>query len=323
MAKGAMDELPIRYYSDITVRKVDWLWYPYIPFGKITIMQGDPGDGKTTLLLHIAALLSTGRPMPGDVEAKDRMAVIYQSAEDGAEDTLKPRLESAGADCSRISFIDDTERTFSLTDTRLESAIHECDARLLVLDPLQAYLGDNGEMNRAVGVRPVLKRLAAVADRTNCAIVLIGHMNKASGSKGIYRGLGSIDITAIARSVLLVGRLRDDPSVRVMAHLKSSLAKEGASIAFEIGDNSSLQWLGERDITAGELLGGDGDLGDNGKASSAVLSLREMLSTGARPCVEIYTAFYDLDISKRSVDRAKRTLGVKSIKRADGWYWSL
>lgn len=323
MAKGAMGELPIRYYSDITARKVDWLWYPYIPFGKITIVQGDPGDGKTTLLLHIAAFLSTGQPMPGDVDIKDCMDVIYQSAEDGAEDTLKPRLVSAGADCSKISFIDDTESTFSLTDTRLESAIHESGARLLVLDPLQAYLGDNGEINRAVGVRPILKRLAAVAERTNCAIVLIGHMNKANGSKGIYRGLGSIDITAIARSVLLVGRLRDDPSVRVIAHLKSSLAKEGASIAFEIGDDSSLRWLGERDITASELLGGDDDSGDNGKVSSAMLSLRKMLSSGARPCLEIYTSFYDMGISKRSVDRAKRTLGVKSVKHADGWYWSL
>lgn len=323
MAKGAMDELPIRYYSEITARKVDWLWYPYIPFGKITVIQGDPGDGKTTLLLHIAALLSTGRPMPEEAENRDCMNIIYQSAEDGAEDTLKPRMVCSGADCSRISFIDDVESPISLSDSRIEAVIHQTGARLLVLDPLQAYLGDNNELNRAGGVRPVLKRLAAVAERTNCAIVLIGHMNKASGSKGIYRGLGSIDITAIARSVLLVGRLRDDPSVRVMAHLKSSLAKEGASIAFEIEEDTGLRWLGERDVTASELLGGDGDSGDSGKLSSAVSVLRGMLSDGACPCVEIYTALYDMDISKRSVDRAKRMLGVKSTKHADGWHWSL
>lgn len=322
MAKSAMDELPIRYYSEITARNVEWLWHPYIPFGKITIMQGDPGDGKTTLLLHISALLSKGQPLPGKVAGQDCVSVIYQSAEDGAEDTLKPRLLCAGADCSRISFIDDADSSFSLADTRIETIIHQTSARLLVLDPLQAYLGDSTEINRADGVRPVLKRLASVAERTGCAIVLIGHMNKASSSKGIYRGLGSIDITAIARSVLLVGRLRDDSSVRVMAHLKSSLAREGASIAFEIGEDSSLRWLGERDITASELLGGT-DSSDNGKVSTAMLALKEMLSDGARPCVDVYADFYDMDISKRSVDRAKRMLGVKSAKRADGWYWLL
>ena len=315
--------MPIRYFSDVTACEVKWLWHPYIPFGKITIVQGDPGDGKTTLLLHIAALLSTGRPLPGESAGANTVSVIYQSAEDGAEDTLKPRLVCAGADCSKISFIDDGESAVSLLDDRIEAAIQKTGARLLVLDPLQAYLGENSEMNRADGVRPMLKRLAAVAERTGCAVVLIGHMNKASGSKGIYRGLGSIDITAIARSVLLVGRIQNEPSVRVMAHLKSSLAQEGASIAFEIGKDAGLRWLGEYDITAGQLLSGDGDSGDGGKVSAAVLALREMLANGTRPCGEIYAAFYDMGISKRSVDRAKKMLGVKSIKHADGWRWSL
>jgi len=109
MEKNKTQDLSIRYFSTITARKVDWLWYPYIPFGKITIIQGDPGDGKTTLILNIAALLSNGLPMPDKDKNTNNMKIIYQSAEDGAEDTLKPRLVSAGADCSQIAFIDETE----------------------------------------------------------------------------------------------------------------------------------------------------------------------------------------------------------------------
>ena len=313
----------LRYFSTVTAKKVDWLWYPYIPFGKVTIVQGDPGDGKTTLALNIAALLSNGRPMP-DMDVKvDYSTIIYQSAEDGAEDTIKPRLVSAGADCSRIAFIDETERGLTLNDERIEKAIKDTDARLLVIDPLQAYLSEGGEMNRADGVRPLMKHLTAVADRTGCAIVIIGHMNKASGAKGIYRGLGSIDITASARSVLLVGRIKSNPSVRIMAQLKNSLAEEGSPIAFEINENSTVRWIGEYDITAEELLSGDEPQYDSPKLTEAIENLESILSEGETPCAQIYSALKERGIGKRSIDRAKKHLGIKSSKRGDGWYWSM
>ncbi len=257
MGRDHQTEMPIRYFSEVTARKVDWLWYPYIPFGKISVIQGDPGDGKTTFILNVAALLSKGLPMPGLGSSVSTAGVIYQSAEDGVEDTLKPRLMSAGADCSQIAFIDESEYGLTLNDARIEDAIKKTKARLLVLDPLQAYLGDGNELNRADGVRPMLKQLASVAERTGCAVVMVGHMNKASGSKSIYRGLGSIDITAVARSVLLVGRIKNDASVRVMAQVKNSLAKEGKPIAFEIHEDSSIRWIGEYDITVDDLLNGD------------------------------------------------------------------
>lgn len=314
---------PIRYYSSVTARKVDWLWYPYIPFGKITIIQGDPGDGKTTLVLNIAALLSNGMSMPESDAKISPAKIIYQSAEDGVEDTLKPRLVSAGADCSRIAFIDESESGLTLNDRRIEGAIIETGARLVVLDPLQAYLGENNEMNRADGVRPMMRQLTAMAERTGCAIIIIGHMNKASGSKGIYRGLGSIDITAAARSVLLVGRIKSNPSVRVMAQLKNSLAPEGKPIAFEIGDDSSIRWIGEYDITAEELLLGDGVPDEGGKLVEMMESLSAMLQNGKIACAKIYEHFRGAGISKRTVDSAKKTLEIKSTKHADGWYWSL
>lgn len=323
MAKNDDDKLSLRYFSTVTAKKVDWLWYPYIPFGKITIVQGDPGDGKTTLVLNIAALLSTGLPMPETSNKPNHAVVIYQSAEDGVEDTLKPRLVSAGADCSRIAFVDESEYGLKLNDHRIENAIREAGARLLVLDPLQAYLGENSEMNRVDGIRPMLKQLTSIAERTGCAVVVIGHMNKASGSKGIYRGLGSIDITATARSFLLVGRIKSNPAIRVMGQMKNSLAGEGTPIAFEINDDSTVRWIGKYDITADELLSGFEAPSDGSKFSEAVGKLEDVLNDGELPCSRIYAMLHEVGISKRSVDRAKKQLNIKSIKRADGWYWSL
>lgn len=324
MPKDAEREAPIRYFSEVRVREVDWLWHPYIPFGKITVIQGDPGDGKTTLILNIAALLSRGLPMPESTDYSLPTSVLYQSAEDGAEDTLKPRLMSAGADCSRIAFIDESECGLTLNDVRIENAIKATKARLLVLDPLQAYLGEGNEMNRADGVRPMLKQLAAVAERTGCAIVIVGHMNKASGSKSIYRGLGSIDITAVARSVLLVGRIKHDTPVRVMAQQKNSLAKEGTPIAFEINEDSGIRWIGEYDISVDELLNGEsGAPSDSGKVTVVMEKLTELLADEEVPCGRLYEMFREMDMGKRTVDRAKKALGVRSVKRADGWYWML
>lgn len=324
MPKDAEREAPIRYFSEVRVREVDWLWHPYIPFGKITVIQGDPGDGKTTLILNIAALLSRGLPMPESTDYSLPTSVLYQSAEDGAEDTLKPRLMSAGADCSRIAFIDESECGLTLNDVRIENAIKATKARLLVLDPLQAYLGEGNKMNRADGVRPMLKQLAAVAERTGCAIVIVGHMNKASGSKSIYRGLGSIDITAVARSVLLVGRIKNDTPVRVMAQQKNSLAKEGTPIAFEINEDSGIRWIGEYDISVDELLNGEsGAPSDSGKVTVVMEKLTELLADEEVPCGRLYEMFREMDMGKRTVDRAKKALGVRSVKRADGWYWML
>jgi RecA-family ATPase len=313
----------IRFYSSVISKKVNWLWEPYIPYGKITVVQGDPGEGKTTLALNIAALLSAGLPMPESRTLNNASNIIYQSSEDGAEDTLKPRLESAGADCSRIAFIDESSDCLTLCSPRIESSIHEIDAKLIVLDPLQAYIGDGGDMNRADGVRPMLKRLAAVAERTGCAIVIIGHMNKSGGTKGVYRGLGSIDITAAARSVLLVARVKTDPEIRVMAQIKNSLAREGDSMAFEIHENSLVRWIGKYDISADELLCSSALPEDSGRLSETAAQLRKLLQNNMLACTEVYAQLNEAGFSMRTIDRAKKMLNIKSIKRTDGWYWSL
>lgn len=227
-------ELRLIRMSEVKTQEVRWLWHPYMPFGKITIIQGNPGEGKTTLALRLAAACSRGQALPG-MEPGAPINILYQTAEDGLGDTIKPRLMSAGADLNRIVCIDETERSLSLLDNRIEQGIRETNAKLLILDPLQGYLGRNVDMNRANEIRDVLKRLTVIADQTGCAVVLIGHLNKAVGANSAYRGLGSMDFRAAARSVLLVGRMKKEPHVRVIVHDKSSLAPEGKSVAFSLG----------------------------------------------------------------------------------------
>lgn len=174
-------------------------------------------------------------------------------------DTVKPRLLSAEADLERVLVIDDADNPLTLADERIENAIRENNARLAIIDPLQAFLGANVDMNRANEVRPIFRRLADVAQATNCAIVMIGHLNKAAGSQSTYRGLGSIDITAVVRSLLFIGKVRKDPTTRAIVHEKSSLAPPGQSLAFSLGDEKGFRWIGAYDISAEDLLaGGEG-----------------------------------------------------------------
>lgn len=213
-------ELQMIKMSEIQSQEVSWLWFPFIPYGKLTIVQGDPGDGKTTLVLNIAAKLSKGEGLDSEMKLTEPLNVIYQTAEDGLADTVKPRLELAGADCENISVIDESIKSLSMIDERLEEAIIRTKAKMLILDPIQAYLGGGMDMNRANEARDMTKKLAALAEKYQCAIVLVGHMNKAAGNKAAYRGMGSIDFFAVARSVLLVGRVEGETNIRAVVQIK-------------------------------------------------------------------------------------------------------
>ena len=248
-------ELKMIKMSEVQSQEIEWLWYPFIPYGKLTIVQGDPGDGKTTLILNIAAKLSKGEGLDDAMKLTEPMNIIYQTAEDGLADTVKPRLEKAGADCERIVVIDESDKSLSMADERLKEAIIQTGARMLILDPIQAYLGGGMDMNRANEARDMTKRLGALAEKYKCAIILIGHMNKASGNKAAYRGMGSIDFFAVARSVLLVGRVEGEPNIRAVVQIKNNLAQFGHPKAFELME-SGFKWLGDYEITADEVLGG-------------------------------------------------------------------
>ena len=307
--------------SEVDTQTVEWLWEPYIPFGKVTIVQGNPGEGKTTFALRLAAACTNRKPFP-HMAAHEPFNVIYQTAEDGLGDTIKPRLMEAEADLDRVLVIDESKQGLSLSDERIERAIRQTGARLIILDPIQAYVGEKTDMNKANEICPMFRRLAEIAERTGCAVILIGHLNKAAGGQSAYRGLGSIDFRAAARSVLLIGRVKRDPNVRVIVHDKSSLAPEGKPIAFCLDPETGFSWIGEYDITADELLSGAG--GNTAtKTEQAERLILDLLADGKELASEdIVKAAAEAGISERTVQNAKRNMGgILGARRVGGqWY---
>ena len=306
--------------SEVDTQTVEWLWEPYIPFGKVTIVQGNPGEGKTTLALRLCAACTNRKPFPAMAE-HEPFNVIYQTAEDGLGDTVKPRLMEADADLDRVLVIDEGKQELSLSDERIERAIRQTGARLIILDPIQAYVGEKTDMNKANEIRPIFRRLAEVAERTGCAVVLIGHLNKAAGGQSAYRGLGSIDFRAAARSVLLIGRVKREPNVRVIIHDKSSLAPESKPMAFSLGAESGFSWIGEYDITADELLSGTGGNTET-KTEQAERLILDLLADGKEMASEdIVKAAAEAGISERTVQNAKRSMGGILGARRVGSQW--
>lgn len=312
--------LQFEYYSSVKQRKIDWLWYPYIPFGKLTILQGDPGEGKSTFILAIAALLTRGKAMPDGYPIDNCQNVIYQTAEDNIADTVKLRLVAARADCSRVAYIVDEDVTLNFDDPRIEECIMQTNAKLLILDPLQAYLVQDTDMNNAGRMRQQLKKIADLAAKYNCAVVIVGHMNKASSEKNLYRGLGSIDITAIARSVLMISRDKTDSSIRYMFPVKSSLAPEGSSIAFRLDKKYGVKWIDNYTPTHNEQ---EKYTIDKSKQSLAERVISEMLEEYDIRSKDILNKLKVMGISERTANGAKSRLGITSYRKDGVWYWHL
>ena len=313
-----MADLKLINMRDVEVETVCWLWYPFIPYGKVTIIQGDPGEGKTTLVLQIIARLTKGESII-DENKKQPINVIYQTAEDGLADTIKPRLLAANADCSKVLVIDDKDTPLTMRDIRLEKAIAETSAKLVVLDPIQGFLGADVDMHRANEIRPIMKHIAELAGKYKCAVILIGHMNKCSVGKSAYRGLGSIDFQAAARSVLIVGRIKDEPEIRVVCQTKSSLAPEAKAVAFRLNEETGFEWIGELDITADDLLSGTVK---GTKKQTAMDFLENLLADGQMAQTEITELAQQKGISDKTLRNAKDELKIKSKRVNNQWYWS-
>jgi len=327
------------HMSTVEPEAVTFLWEPYIPAGKLTLLEGDPGIGKSWVAVYIAAAQSRGWPLPSADDGKpgaqkEPRDVLFLDAENGLEDTLRPRLDRAGADVARVHVLtgwrdpDGTTGDVSLADVSvIEDAIVRTAPSLLIVDPLQAFLGARVDMHRANEVRPVLKRLAALAERYGVAVLCIRHLSKAATDKSIYRGMGSIDFFGAARSALLAGCDPQDKWKRALVHHKSNCVPEGPTIGYELRDGR-LMWTGKSDLTAGRMLSPE----RGGEESSALDDAREFLrehldGAGAVPAAQVQEAAKVEGIAEKTLRRAGKELGVRAVKGKGsfkgGWTWEL
>ena len=321
-------KLEIVKASEITPKEVRWLWYPYIPFGKVTLLQGDPGDGKSKLMLSLAALLSKGAPLPfaDEDEQGEPMTVIYQTTEDDADDTVVPRFNSAGGDGDRLIFIKEDEKSLTFGDDRIREAVEKYHAKLLILDPMSSYIGGDCSMNNANETRAEFNHLIAVAKDTGCAIVIIAHMNKSKDTSPLYRTNGSIDIAGAARSILAVTRTsnKQNPAERYLVQVKSNLAPMGLAILFEVADKG-VNFLDELELSAEDAFSATAPrMGrPNDRVEAATDFIRSLLSGGRRLASDCEAKLEAAGFKKSTYKKSKKKAGVRSVKDGFLWYWTL
>lgn len=312
--------MPLRSIAEVEPKEIEWLWCPYIPRNKLTLLEGDPGEGKSWITLAIAADVSRGKL------GVDPADVLIASAEDDLEDTIRPRLEELGADVERIFAI---EEIFVLGSKKgsndeafgmLKTHISERRPALVVIDPLVAYLGSGVDMHRQNETRPVMARLANLAAQYHCAILLVRHIRKEQG-KALYRGIGSIDFTAAVRSVLLAGHAEDDEGniERAVIHIKCNVAPLGDPLGYVLGP---FYWT-QTTLTAKDILS-EKEREGGAKVDMAKAIITEMLADGeAVSANEIFKAGKEKGISQRTMKTAKKLMKVKSGKKDGAWHWVL
>ena len=311
-------------YADVSSMPVRWLWYPYIASGKITLLQGDPGDGKSTMMLNLIAALSRGTNLPDGTPLSRQHRVIYQCSEDDAADTIKPRLEGFGAECRNIAFIkEETDGGLTLDDERIRLAIAEFKPTLVVIDPIQAYIGSDSDLQIAARARKLMRRIGLWASSYDCSIVLIGHMNKKEGGKDLYRSLGSIDIVAAARSVLLVEREPLEPHIRAVHQIKNSLAPIGKTIYFEICPETGFRWEMSYNSTPADQKREIIIKQPKSKHEFAAEIIRRELANGDVESKKILAELTEYGIGEKTIQEVKGSLGIKSYMKMRKWYWSM
>ena len=306
-------------WNTVQPKPVTFLWDNFLPFGKISLLVGDSGLGKTTLAVDIAARLTSGRSMPLS-DAKPIIGnVLFQSLEDGLSDTLIPRCISAAADLSKIESIDCDGLNIDEDCEIIEQHIQETNAKMIIFDPLQQYMGKSADMSRITDIRRLLTNLGGIASRNNCVCLVIAHQNKNQGSNELHRVFGSVDITATARSVIRISKSENDPETRIISHIKSSVSRPAAPIAFRIEGDSQVVYLGE--------YGGEDYLGeiadDNTKRAKAIEIICSMLKDGPQEGVEVFKACNEAGVSTRTVERVKKELNIRSGRDGSKHIWYL
>jgi hypothetical protein len=310
--------------SEITARPVEWLWPGHLGPGKLAVLDGDPGMSKSFVALDLCARLSTGRPWPDGNPGPPPAASIYLNGEDGAEDTIAPRLDALGADRAGVFLIDrgegDLAAPLTLPDQAdvLEALVIQAQARLLVIDPIMAFFSPGVNTSSDAAVRRALAPLAALARRHACAVLMIRHLTKLARTRAIYRGLGAIGLVGSCRSGWLVAEEAEGSPRRVLAQLKGNLSAPQPSLAFQVvepeGGPPTLQWLGPVSATADDLLGRGRPPGREPAAlEAAMIFLREALADGPLPVSEVWDRAQVAGVSEGTLKRAKGKLKVRSV----------
>jgi hypothetical protein len=320
--------------SEVEAREVDWLWNPYLPNRMLAMVSGDPGAGKTFIALAIAAAITRGRK-PYTGEPCVPVPVLYLSVENSPEHVVRPRFDLLQGDPSHLhllrgSIIDSSQQpergSVRLSDVPLLSeALRQTRARLVIVDPIQSYLGAEVDAHRSNETRPVMDGLSRLAEDHGCCILLLRHLGKASTGKAIHRGLGSIDLTAAVRTELLAGSSPEDPELRALVQLKSNLGAFGPTLGYAIDSNGSFRWTGESQLTSEAILAPDCANADKSALDEAADFLRTELRDGPRSVQEIQAEARVAGIAGTTLKRAKGRLRVISSKRSmeGAWEWSL
>jgi hypothetical protein len=342
--------LIVRRASEITPEPIEWPWPKRVAIGKQMMIVGEPGLGKSQLTAFMAAAITTGGQWPCDEGPAPLGSVIILSAEDDAADTIRPRLDAAGADPARVLIVsavrsDDGKgrRTLNLqTDLDLlEQEIAKAgDVRLVIIDPISSYMGKT-DSHKNTDVRGVLEPVGEMAARLRVAVVSVTHRSKGKGNSAINTAIGSVGFTGVARSAFLVDKDPDDRDRRVFLQIKNNIAKDPGGLAFRIGQQllpgdiigSLIFWDSERvSCTADQVLAANENANDRPAQTEAEEFLRDILRDGPRPAKDVETEAKEAGISWRTVNRAKKTLGIVAERKAEAghglgragrWYWSL
>ena len=301
--------------SDVESTETKWLWYPYIPLGKITLMTADPGTGKTFFALYLVAQTSKGAPFYGTtIPWQEPARAVYLTA------TIKPRLEPMKPIFDNIYSYDESEKSLSLSDSKIEEIMQKLHPKLIVFDPLQAYIGADVDMHRANEVRPVLGRIGRLADKYSCAVIFIMHNSKATQNAALQRALGSMDIPAIARSMLILAN--DPEGGRLLCHEKSSLAARGQSICFDVDPSKGgIVFSGYSDLRADDVLTAHATSRNKSSKKRDELcdDLLELFGDEDRLRVDsIEKLCEQLGCSRNTLYRARDELQIKSVVKGFG-----
>ena len=317
---GSLLDYKLNNYAEVEDDSIEWLWYPYIPFGMITMVQGYPGSGKSSMLLDILARASRGDVLPDGSRLSAPVSSVYQCTESGSQSITKRMLQNSGADLERISFIEGSFLT--INDARIQRAVTESGSNILIIDPIQNFF--QADISNAQSVRKELNEIIRFAIRNNCAVILVGHFTKKGSAEAQYQGMGSADLAAISRSILHVKRASEGSSLRYIQQVKCNIAPEGDDYAFELVDLGTINWIGPIDREEVEELDGEAKSSRSRKLNDAISHLYNLLSQNDLSAIETMEMMRRKGFSTATIRRAKQELGIQSIKQSNQrWVWHL